>query len=42
MIGFFKLIFGLVRCFFRPDVELILENLALRHTSPRLRMASKV
>jgi hypothetical protein len=31
MIEFFKLIFGLVRSFFRRDLELILGNLALRH-----------
>jgi hypothetical protein len=31
MIELIKLLLGLVRSFFRPDVELILENLALRH-----------
>src|SRR6202022_4340378 len=45
MIEFFQLILGLVRSFFIPDAELILENLALRqplqialrsHPRPRL------
>jgi hypothetical protein len=31
MIELFKLVFSLVRSIFRPDAELILENLGLRH-----------
>jgi hypothetical protein len=37
MIELFKLVLGLARSFFRPDAELILENLALRHQLPRPR-----
>src|SRR6202163_3686340 len=39
MIEFFQLILGLVRSFFRPDAELILENLALLH-QPQIALRS--
>ena len=48
MIEFFQLILGLVRSLFRPDAELILENLALRHqlqialrSHPRPRLSNR-